>query len=222
MVSITFLALGPNFMDENNTGRMTVTMLTVMIPGFLLYLAKDSIKGISIGKWLLGIMIRDVKHPNGIPSFARLFARNLFLVIWPIEFIVLASNQEKKRLGDKAAKTIVVKNPNTPRKVWRIVALCGVGIAFFAFIFVFVGTAMKNSDAYKVAVQEIEQNEEILSEVGGIEEYGMMPTGNVTISNSNGQAQLKIKVIGNKKDLYVNVYLTKHPNEKWKLIKLSK
>jgi len=47
MVSIVFIALGPNFMDENNMGKMTTTMLAVMLPGFLLYFAKDSIKPIS-------------------------------------------------------------------------------------------------------------------------------------------------------------------------------
>ncbi len=222
IVSTIFLALGPKFIDESDGGKMTMTMLATMVPGFILYFAKDSIKGISIGKWIFGIMVRDVKFPNGIPSFTRLFARNLFLVVWPIELIVLASNQEKKRLGDKLTKTIVINNPNKPSRVGRIVALSGVGLAFFAFTLVFAGTAMKNSDAYKVAVQEIEQNDEIMSEIGGIAGYGIMPTGNVTISNGNGEAQLEIKVIGNEKDLIVNVYLTKRPNEEWKLIKLSK
>ena len=86
----------------------------------------------------------------------------------------------------------------------------------------FVGSAMKNSDAYKVAITEIEKNEEILSETGGITGYGMMPTGNVSISNGNGQAQLEIKVLGNEKDLNVGVYLTKEPNGEWKLIELNK
>lgn len=222
MVSIVFLALGPNFMDENNMSKMTTTMLAVMLPGFLLYFAKDSIKGISVGKWIMGIMVRDANNPNEVPSFGRLLVRNLFIIIWPVEFIVLASSQEKKRLGDKTAKTIVVKNPNKPTKLPRILALIGVGVAFFAFTFLFVGTAMKNSEAYKVAVKEIEMNEEILQETGGIKGYGMMPTGSVNISNGHGQAQLGIKVLGNEKDLNVNAYLTKEPNGEWKLIELNK
>jgi hypothetical protein len=50
----------------------------------------------------------------------------------------------------------------------------------------------------------------------------MIPGGNVTISNGNGQAQLQIKVIGNKKDLIVNVYLTKEPQGEWELIELNR
>lgn len=222
MVSIVFIALGPNFMDENNPSKMMTTMLFVMIPGFILYFAKDSLKGISAGKWIMGIMVRDENNQNEIPSFGRLFLRNLFIVIWPIEFIVLATNEQKKRLGDKVSKTVVVKNSNKPTKLPRILALIGVGVTFFVFVFLFAGSAMKNSDAYKVATKEIEQNKEIINETGGIKGYGMMPTGNVSISNGQGQAQLEIKVLGNTKNLNVSVYLEKEPNGQWKLVEMQK
>ena len=39
-----------------------------------------------------------------------------------------------------------------------------------------------------------------------------MPTGTVSISNGNGQAQLEIKVLGKDKYLNISVYLTKEPN----------
>jgi uncharacterized RDD family membrane protein YckC len=222
IVGIVFLSLGTDFMDENNLNNLTTKMLPTMIIGLVLYFAKDSIKGISPGKWIMGIMVRNENNPAEVPSFGRLLIRNLFLIIWPIEFIVLASSQEKKRLGDKTAKAIVVKNPNKPTKLPRVLALVGVGIAFFTFTFLFAGSAMKNSDAYKVAISEIEQNAEIISETGGIIGYGMMPTGNVSISNGNGQTQLEIKVLGNEKDLNIVVYLTKEPNGEWKLIELNK
>ncbi|SNZ00229.1 RDD family protein [Flagellimonas pacifica] len=222
IVGIVFLSLGTNFMDETNFSNLISKMLPAMLIGFLIYFAKDSIKGISPGKWVMGIMVRNENNPNEVPSIGKLFVRNLFLIIWPIEFIVLASSQEKKRLGDKTAKAIVVKNPNKPTKLPRILVLAGIGITFFAFIFLFAGSAMKNSDAYKVAISEIEKNEEIISEIGGIKDYGMMPTGSVNISNGYGEAQLSIKVIGNEKDLNVWAYLTKEPNGEWKLIELNK
>jgi len=222
MVSSIFLLLGPKFMDEENGGKMTMTMLAVMIPGFLFYFSKDAIRGISGGKWIMGIMVRDVNHPKNIPSFIRLVTRNLFVIIWPIEVLVFASNQEKRRLGDKVARTMVVDNPDKPKRLPRIFALVGVGVAFFVFTFLFAASAMKNSEAYKVAVDEIEMNEEILNETGGIKGYGMMPTGNVSISDGNGQAQLQINVLGNKKDLVVSVYLRKEQSGKWNLIELNK
>lgn len=220
MVAIFFLALGPNYMNEDFTEKMTTTMLVIMLAVFLLYFAKDSIKGISAGKWVMGIMVRDTNNPNEVPSFGRLLARNLFIIIWPVEFIVLAASHEKKRLGDKTVNTMVVENPKKPKKLPRILALVGVGIAFIAFTYFCVGTAMTNSDAYKVAVKEIEKNEEIISETGGIAGYGMMPTGSVNISNGYGEAQLEIKIIGNDKNMNVEVYLTKEPNGEWALIEM--
>jgi uncharacterized RDD family membrane protein YckC len=222
IVGIVFLSLGTDFMDENSLNNLITKVLPTIIIGLVLYFVKDSIKGISPGKWIMGIMVRNENNPAEVPSFGRLLIRNLFLIIWPIEFIVLASSQEKKRLGDKTAKAIVVKNPNKLTKLPRVLALVGVGIAFFTFTFLFAGSAIKKSDPYKVAISEIEQNEEIISETGGIKGYGMMPTGNVSISNGNGQAQLDIKVLGNEKDLNIGVYLTKKPKGEWKLIELNK
>lgn len=222
MVSTVFIALGPNFIDKNNMSKMTTIMLAVMLPGFLLYFAKDSIKGVSVGKWIMGIMVRDDNNKTEVPSSGRLLLRNLMIIIWPIEFIVWVTNDQKKRLGDIVAKTVVLKNPNKSTKFPRILALIGVGVIFFVFVFLFVGSAMKNSEAYKVAIREIEKNEQIITETGGIKGYGMMPTGNVSISNGRGQAQLEIKVLGNSKDLNIIMYLEKEPNGQWKLIEMQK
>lgn len=221
IVAIVFLSLGTSYMDEPDFFNTAIRMLPAMVFGMFLYFSKDSIKGISVGKWIMGIMIRDENNPTQIPSFGRLFSRNLSFVIFPIECIVLAISEEKKRLGDKTAKTIVVKNPNKPAKLPGILTLAGVGIAFFIFIFLFVGSAMKNSDAYKLAIEEIEKNEEILLETGGIKGYGTMPTGSIHTSNGSGEAQLEIKVLGNERDLNIGVYLIKEPNGEWELIELN-
>ncbi|MDQ7960398.1 RDD family protein [Flavobacterium lindanitolerans] len=80
IVSICFLALGPDFIDKASTGKIT-SLPWIMSLGFLLYLLKDSIRGISIGKWAMGIMVRDENNPNQIPSTGRLFLRNLPFII---------------------------------------------------------------------------------------------------------------------------------------------
>jgi len=220
IVSIVFIAIGSNFADEDNPSKFIVTIFSVMIPGLFLYLSKDSLKGISIGKWIMGIMVRDEKNPNETPAFGRLLLRNLPIFFFPIEFIILATNDQKKRLGDKIANTVVVKNPEKPNKLPRILALIGIVIIFVVFVVFTSGNAMKNSDAYKIAVNEIEQNEQIISETGGIKGYGMIPTGNISTSNGYGQAQLEIKVLGNAQDVNVNVYLEKEPNKQWELIEM--
>lgn len=222
MVALIFLILGPGFMDKDSPARLTTAMLIVGVPGFLIYFAKDSIQGISVGRWIMGIMVRDANNPQEVPSSGRLAIRNLFLILWPVEFIVLAVSSDKTRLGDRAVKTIVIKNPNKAAKLPRVLALVGVVLIAFVFSFLFAGNALKNSDAYKTAVLEIEHNEAILEETGGIKGYGMMPKGNIRIVSGRGEAQLEINVNGDKKDIVVSVYLTKEPNGEWKLIELNK
>ncbi len=221
IVSLAFIALGSNFIDEDNPSKFIVTLFLIMIPGMLLYFSKDSIKGNSIGKWAMGIMVRDEKDPNKIPSYGRLLLRNVLLIIWLVEFIVLAASNDKRRLGDKSANTIVVKNPNKPSKLPRILIIVGAAISFGFLLFFIVGNSMKNSEAYKVSVAEIEKNEQIISETGGIKGYGMIPTGSINSANGYGQAQLEIKVLGNKQDINVSVYLEKEPNENWKIIEMQ-
>lgn len=221
IVSITFLSMGSGFLDENNVSKMAIKMTVTMLIGLFLYISKDSVKGISPGKWIMSIMIRDENNMDNVPSFGRLFIRNLYILIWPVEFIILASSNKKKRLGDNTAKTVVVCNPNKSALLPRILALVGVGMIFFIFTFLFIGSAMKNSDAYKEAIHNIEQNEEIITETGGIKGFGMMPTGGISSAGGSGEAQLRIKVLGNEKDLTVFVYLTKEPNGKWEVVEMN-
>ncbi len=113
------------------------------------------------------------------------------------------------------------KNPNKPSKTPRIITFVSVGIIFITFLILFTGSAMKRSDAYKVVIENIEQNQSILKETGGITGYGMMPTGSIKINNGFGQAELEIKVLGTNKTLNISVYLTKEPNGNWELIELN-
>jgi len=220
--SIISMLLETNLIDENNPEKMILTVLFVIILGGIIFFTKDSFKGISVGKWMIGIMIRDENSQNEIPSFGRLFLRNIFILIAPIESIIMANNDQNKRLGDKVAKTLVVDNPNNPPLIPRISAAIGIGVVFFAFIFLNIISAIKNSDVYKLGISEIEKNEQIIAETGGIKGYGMMPTGRIDIINGHGQAQLEIKVLGNIKDLNVGLYLVKEVNESWKLIEIKK
>jgi len=72
---------------------------------FLAYGFRDTIKGQSIGKRVLGIGVRDVSDNFAIPSASRLFLRQIFSFIWPIEFLALVFSNENRKIGDKIAGT---------------------------------------------------------------------------------------------------------------------
>lgn len=221
IVLIVFALSGESFMNEDDPGRSIAGMMAVLIPFFLLYFAKDSIKGISIGKWVMGIMVRDENEPDRVPSLGRLFLRNLFMIIWPVEFIILATSDQKKRLGDNVARTIVCKNPDKPSKVPRVLSLVGIAVLLSVSLFFLVGTVIKSSGAYKAAIDVIQKDPAVIHDTGGIKGYGMMPSGNISVTNGQGQANLSIKVLGETKDLDVHVYLEKQRNENWEVLEME-
>ena len=72
---------------------------------FLVNLFKDSIGGMSLGKRVMKIGIKKEENTTQIPSMFQLIIRNLFVVLWPIEALLLIKNG--KRLGDTVTKTDV-------------------------------------------------------------------------------------------------------------------
>jgi hypothetical protein len=152
------------------------------------------------------------------PTNKQLILRNIFLLIWPIEFLILITNKAKKRLGDKYLKTLVLENPNKAKRHIRILALIIIGFVIFGVTTLTTSFILKKSDAYIVAVKEIEKIENIQKETGGIIGYGSFPKGNIQIINDYGQAVIEIDVLGKNKDVRANVILEKNSGENWRII----
>ena len=75
----------------------------------ILILLKDLIfRNKSIGKKIMGIEIRN--NDNKIPSFPILILRNITVIIWPIECLLILL--KKNRIGDIIFKTKVVLTDN--------------------------------------------------------------------------------------------------------------
>lgn len=75
----------------------------------ILILFKDLLfKNKSIGKKIMGIEIRD--NNNKIPSFPILIFRNITVIIWPIECLLILL--KKNRIGDTIFKTKIVLTEN--------------------------------------------------------------------------------------------------------------
>lgn len=131
---IIILSFGPlistGIIDGSN---FHISIMAIIM--FLTVLAKDSIHGISIGRWTMGIMVRKETDLYLVPSFGKLLLRNLFIAIWPVELIVLLISNEKKRLGDKTAKTIVVENKEKVQRPVRVLTLIAliIGLSVTAF-----------------------------------------------------------------------------------------
>lgn len=77
----------------------------LLAAGFCLYGFRDIVKGQSIGKRVFGIGVRDILDNFAVPSASRLFLRQIFTFMWPVEFLVLAFSSENRKIGDKIAGT---------------------------------------------------------------------------------------------------------------------
>lgn len=217
---VSFASVDSDFLDTPSENLLLKSFAAGVI-GLLLFIAKDIRGGSSFGRWVTGIEVRDINNPTQVPSAGKLFLRNLTYIIYPIEAIVLVASKEKRRLGDKMANTIVVRREKPVAKAPRVIALIGIFVAFFVSVFMIASSSMKNSEAYHVAIMEIEHDEYVAEQTGGITGYGMFPTGSIQTSNGYGSAYLEITVKGNDQDVDVYVSLSKDSDSDWQIISID-
>lgn len=78
-----------------------------------LFLCKDCFDGQSVGKRLMKIQVVDRQTGNSVSSW-RLIIRNIFIILWMIEGLVLIITNGR-RLGDMLAKTKVIHQGNSKK-----------------------------------------------------------------------------------------------------------
>lgn len=79
-----------------------------MLIGFLLFLLKDVVKGQSLGKRFIKIIVIDTNNYKIAPSTNKLLIRNVFTFLWPVELLTLIISKKKRKLGDLFAGTNVI------------------------------------------------------------------------------------------------------------------
>lgn len=106
--------------------------------GYTYFLCKDFFGGRSIGKRLHKYQL--IRLDGGQVSYLRMVVRNLFLVIWPVEFILYMANSGQ-RLGDILCKTTVVpateenKQPIDIQKLITAIALVAVFCTAISYLY---------------------------------------------------------------------------------------
>lgn len=82
------------------------TVNTILFAPFLVYFLKDSYRGKSIGKRIIGLQVIN-KSTNKPANSLQCFIRNLLIPIWPLEILILIFSPSR-RLGDLIANTKVI------------------------------------------------------------------------------------------------------------------
>lgn len=102
-----------------------------------------------------------------------------------------------------------------------LIALGLVAVLFVGGIVGFVFYGMSNSQAAGVAKEFLRNNERLKQEIGEVKEFGSFVTGNVNTTNGDGSAQLKLKVIGERKTVNATVELVSRNGQAWRVTSAS-
>jgi uncharacterized RDD family membrane protein YckC len=196
--------------------------------GFIFFASKDVFKGAGLGKLLMGI--RVVNHSNTPASPVSTLLRNLLLIAWPIETLVMVVNSSKRRLGDYLARTQVKRDLTMATSHRSLAALFILSfylltpslpdIEFSEGGFMKLSQLfLKQSDAYELAEEKIREQDAIVKLIGPIQAINVDHTSTVSIYNDEGEAQFLLDVQGEDRNLPVRVKL-KRTNQQWELTEM--
>lgn len=213
LVSFLLFLLGINLNGWKSVAFTPLLIISTIIS----LLLKDCFNGVSLGRYLMGIAVRDINNSEVIPSKKRLVLRNFFMLAWPFEFLVLLFTNQ--RTGERISHTEVIFLKKR-RSFWKNGAIGFFTFICFIIIFVLIiAENFKHSEAYQTSINYIQQNKEIQTETNGIQSYGWFPQGSINLSNNRGNAEFEIKVIGNTKNVIAWIELNKEPLSDWKVKK---
>jgi hypothetical protein len=106
--------------------------------------------------------------------------------------------------------------------VVSIVIVLGLIVALAAGAIVGVALySMSNSDASKEAQKFLKSNEKLKQDIGEVQSFGSIVTGNININNNDGTAELSLKVIGERKTVNASVDLVYSNGSKWRVTAAS-
>lgn len=84
----------------------------------------------------------------------------------------------------------------------------------------FVGSALKNNDAYRLSLAAVQDNPEVLAELGQPLKPGFFVMGSINMYGPDGRAALQYSVRGSKGEGDVSVYAERRARQ-WKLRQVS-
>ena len=114
----------------------------------------------------------------------------------------------------------------TTKKIVTIVVLVLVVIGLVVVIFTggivgFAFYSIGKSEAASTAKSYLRSNEKLKQDIGEVKDFGAFVTGSIDVQNSDGDATLKLKVIGARKTVNATVDLTYRLGRSWHVVNAS-
>ena len=105
-----------------------------------------------------------------------------------------------------------------------VVVLVVMGLLVAVFVGGIVGFAfysISKSDAAATAKAFLRGNEKLKLDIGEVKDFGTFVTGSINVQNSNGDARLNLKVIGEHKTVNATVDMTYKSGRPWHVTSAS-
>jgi len=102
-----------------------------------------------------------------------------------------------------------------------VVALCLIVVVFVGGIIGVVFYGISNSDAAHVAKDFLSNNERLKQDIGEVKDFGNFVTGNINLNNGAGNAELNLKVIGERKQVNAAIELAYRRGHQWRVTAAS-
>lgn len=110
-----------------------------------------------------------------------------------------------------SAKKIILIIAGVVGVLALIVALFVGGLAWFAF------HTIGKSEAADAARTFLRNNETLKQDIGEVKDFGSVITGSINVQNTDGEATLNLKVIGEKRTVNATVQLSYRNNRSWRV-----
>ncbi|MGK0290198.1 MAG: putative RDD family membrane protein YckC [bacterium] len=217
IIMIFLQGLGPIFAVQNwdllSTNEMLTSLIPLYIIGIGIFIAKDIFSGRSIGKRLLNLHVSLLDPPKfTIPATFKLLTRNLFLIILPVEGIMMLIDKYCRRLGDKYTDTLVVEEiltPNVRRLSTKVIGIILIVATLWIISIATVPIKIKKSLAYQVALTAVQEDSEIRKITGKIVEFSYWPG----MRQKNNDTFITVKVFGEKKVIDAEIIVKRTGNQ---------
>ena len=129
--------------------------------GIVLVLFFKDIFGRSLGKILLGMTIKKIDDMEKQPTLAVLIKRNLMLLLFPVEGVVILRDSYARRLADKWWGTVVIDDRNALRGTLRILLGNIILFGFFSIAIISQRSGIEKTAIFQTAEKAIRSHEKL-------------------------------------------------------------
>lgn len=196
--------------------------LILLAPGAVLIAFKDIVGGVSPGRWCTGIAVALSSDPGSAPPWPRLVLRNLFLVLLPLEAVMVFFDPYYRRMGDRVTGTVVV----APRRVAPYTRrLLGLTILFMATTLIIFGLEywnVRRSAAYRTALEAAAAHPKVIAAVGEAPSFGDSPGLTLLEDEQGPQAAVTLKAEGKGGAFQVKIVMRRNRGAgQWRVVKVT-